>query len=215
MKKLFLVLLVSASFARADLTITQQFQKGTQTVDVLMKIKDGKIRMDPNPQMSVIIDAKTGDSLNLIHPQKKVLTLSAAMVKKMQEAQMGAQPAAGPVEAPKPTGKKETINGYACEEYETTVNGSKIQLWLTKDLPAAQRVMADLAALAPDADPMKSLLKGGELPGFPMKTVIISASGDTSTVVVKALNEDPLPAEDFVVPAGYEAMTLPAGMPGQ
>lgn len=214
MKKLFLLLVVSASVARADLTITQQFQKGSQTVDVVMKIKDGKIRMDPNPQMSVIIDAKSGESQNLIHEQKKVLTLSADMVKKMREAQMGAQAPAGPVEAPKPTGKKETINGYACEEYETTINGGKIQLWLTKDLPAAQRAMADLAALAPDSDPMKSLLKGGELPGFPMKTVIVSPSGDISTVVVKSLNEDTLKAEDFTVPADYQPMTLPAGAPG-
>lgn len=216
MKKLFLLLAASATLAHADLTVTQQFQKGSQTVDVVMKIKDGKIRMDPNPQMSVIIDAKTGDSLNLIHPQKKVLTLSADMVKKMRDAQMGgAKPAAGAVEAPKPTGKKETINGYACEEYETAVNGTKIQLWLTKDLPAAQKAMADLAALAPDSDPMKSLLKGGELPGFPMKTVITDASGDTSSVVVKSLNEDPLSADDFTVPAGYEKMEMPAGMPGQ
>lgn len=215
MKKLFILLLASAALAHADLTVNQQFQKGPQTVDVVMKIKDGKIRMDPNPQMSVIIDAKTGDSLNLIHPQKKVLTLSADMVKKMREAQTGAQPAAGPVEAPKATGKKETINGYTCEEYETTVNGTKIQLWLTKDLPAAQKAMADLAALAPDSDPMKSLLKGGELPGFPMKTVITDASGETSSVIVKSLNEDSLSADDFVVPAGYEKMEMPAGMPGQ
>ncbi len=215
MKKLLFLLLASAALAHADITINQQFQKGSQTVDVVMKIKDGKIRMDPNPQMSVIIDAKTGESLNLIHPQKKVLTLSADMVKKMREAQMGSQPAAGTAEAPKPTGKKETIGGYACEEYETTLNGSKIQLWLTKDIPAAQKAMADLAALAPDSDPMKSLLKGGELPGFPMKTVITDPAGETSSVVVKSLNEDPLSSDDFVVPAGYEKMQMPAGMPGQ
>lgn len=214
MKKLFLLVLASATFARADLTITQQFQQGGQTVDVVMKVKDGKIRMDPNPQMSVIIDSKTGESQNLIHPQKKVLTLSAEMIKKMQAAQMGAQPASGKVEAPKPTGKKETINGYACEEYETSINDTKLQIWLTKDLPAAQRAMADLSALAPDSDPMKDLLKNGDLQGFPMKTVITSPNGQVSTVTVKSLNEDPLPAEDFVIPADYEVGTLPAGMPG-
>lgn len=214
MKKLLFLLFVSAAIARADLTVTQQFQQGAQTVDVVMKIKDGKIRMDPNPQMSVIIDAKTGESKNLIHLQKKVFTLSAEMVKKMQEAQMGAQPAAGPVDPPKPTGKKETINGYACEEYETSLNGTKLQIWLTKDLPAAQRAMADLAALAPDSDPMKSLLKSGELPGFPMKTVINSPSGQVSTVTVKSLNEDTLPAEDFTVPSDYEPVSLPGGVPG-
>jgi len=214
MKKLFLLLLVSASCLRADLTITQQFQQGGKTVDMVVKIKDGKIRIDPNPQVSVIMDAKTGESQNLIHPQKRVVTLSAEAVKKMQEAQMGAQPAAGPVEAPKPTGKNETINGYSCEEYETTANGAKLQIWLTKDLPAAQRAMGDLAVLAVEGDPMKDLLKGGELPGFPMKATLTSPDGQVSTVTVKSLNEDPLPAKDFEIPSGYKAATLPAGIPG-
>ena len=217
MKKLLFALLVSASLAQADLTITQQFQKGSQTMDVVMKIKDGKIRVDPNPQVTAIIDGKTGDSINLIHSQKKVLTLPASVVKKMQEAQTGVQSGETKTETPKPTGKKETINGYVCEEYETTANGSKIQLWLTKDLPAAQRAMADLAALASDADPMKGLLKGDQLQGFPIKTIIESPNGEKSSVTVVSLNEDPLPASDFVAPAGYEPMAMPSmpGMPGQ
>ncbi|HRJ71780.1 MAG TPA: DUF4412 domain-containing protein [Terrimicrobiaceae bacterium] len=217
MKTTLLVLLSAAALAtvRADLTVTQEFQQESpaQKMTVTMKIKGDKVRMDGNPEVTTLIDVKSGDTKNLMHSQKKVMAIPGALIKQIQAAQSAGK-SADKIAEPKATGRTETISGYACEEYEIDAEGTKIQVWLTKDLPAAQRVMSDLAKLSADADPLKGMLDGEKLEGFPMKTVIQPASGGKATVTVVALNEDPLPEADFEVPKGYEAMQMP-GMPGR
>ena len=218
MNKTLVILLSAAALAtvRADLTVTQEFQQESpaQKMTVTMKIKGDKVRMDGNPEVTTIIDVKSGDTKNLIHSQKKVMAIPGALIKQMKEAQAPAKAAEESVDAPKATGRTETINGYACEEYEVNASGMKIQLWLTKDLPAAQRVMSDLSKLSAETDPLKGLLDGDKIQGFPMKTVIEPATGGKATVTVVALNEDPLPDADFEVPKGYDPVQMP-GMPGR
>ncbi len=217
MKTILIVLLSTAALAtvRADLTVTQEFQQESpaQKMTVTMKIKGDKVRMDGNPEVTTLIDVKSGDTKNLMHSQKKVMAIPGALIKQLQAAQSAGK-SADKIAEPKATGRKETINGYVCEEYEIDTDGTKIQVWLTKDLPAAQRVMSDLAKLSADTDPLKGMLSGEKLEGFPMKTVIQPASGGKATVTVVALNEDPLPETDFEVPKGYEPMQMP-GMPGR
>ena len=69
-----------------------------------------------------------------------IIKASGAKLKEMQKQAL-AQNADTKVDPPKATGKKETINGYACEEYEVNANGGKMDLWITKDVPAAANVM--------------------------------------------------------------------------
>src|SRR4029077_17520287 len=96
--------------ARADLTITQQIQKEgppqEANVTMTMKIKEGKMRLDLNPQVSSIVDLKTGHMISLMHEQKLVMAIPGASIKSLQQAH--AQEAAKSVGAnpvlPKPTG---------------------------------------------------------------------------------------------------------------
>ena len=38
-----------------------------------------------------------------------------------------------------PTGKKETINGFAAEEYTCNMPGTRLSLWLTRACPTTKR----------------------------------------------------------------------------
>lgn len=211
MKK-FLPLLfaaVLATAAHADLTITQKVQQEAQPaadLTVTMKIKGQKMRMDASPKVSTIIDLKSGDIQNLMHDQKMVMTIPGALMKSMQQA---AAPAAAGTEVPKPTGNKETITGFACEEYILNSQGAKVNVWLTKDLPAAQKIMSEVAALSPN-DPFQLALKGQEIDGFPLRTVIETPGGGKTTMTVLAVNESPLADSEFSVPSGYKAMQMPS-----
>jgi hypothetical protein len=212
-----LLVVCLAAAAHADLTITQKVESEAQPdagMTMTMKIKGKKVRMDVNPKVSTIMDVQSGDVQTLMHEQKVVMAISGDMVKNMRQAQQDAMGDPSKAEVPKPTGKKETITGFECEEYEATVNGIKMQMWLTQNLPAAQKVMDELASLSPNTDPFKGLLKENKISGFPMKSVIETPDGKKTSITVVALSEAPLPESEFVVPSGYKAMQMPA-MPGQ
>lgn len=217
MKPLFfsLLTLACAVSARADLTITQELKqdapsgKGMDTT-LTMKVKGEKMRMDGIPQMSNIINLKTGDVTSLIHPQKAVMTIPGATVKEMasKKAEQNLK-----IDPPKATGKKETIGGFACEEYETSLRGAKIHLWLTKDVPAVEKLMKDISEMSASADPFQGMLKDQNITGFPMRTVMEMPGAGKLTMTVLSLSEDPIPDADFVVPSDYKPMSLP-NMPG-
>jgi hypothetical protein len=84
MNRLIVVLVATtlAIAARADLTITQQIQKEgppqEANLTMTMKIKEGKMRLDLNPQVSSIVDLKTGDMISLMHEQKLMMTIPGA-----------------------------------------------------------------------------------------------------------------------------------------
>ena len=217
MKKLLLPLLTLtlATSARADLTITQEVQQdgGGQKMTMTMKIKDQQMRMDATPQATTIIDLKTGDTTTFVHDQKMIIKASGAKLKEMQKQAL-AQNGDTKVEPPKATGKKETINGYACEEYEVNANGGKMDLWITKDVPAAEKAMAELSAIGGPTDPVQAALKAQGFSGFPMRTTVEMPGMGKTTVTVVGLNEKPIDASESTAPAGYHEMKLPAGMQG-
>ncbi len=209
-----LIATISAMAAQADLTITQQIQKEGSPQDanvrMTMKIREGKMRLDINPQVSSIVDLKSGDMISLMHPQKLMMTIPGASIKSLQaKAKEAAESVGTNAEPPKPTGRKETISGYACEEYETTANGMTVHVWLTKDLPNIEKLMSELSTLA-GADPLSGLTKGQQLPGFPIRTEIDATGGGKTTVTVMAVSEDPLADSEFAVPDGYRPIQAPA-----
>jgi hypothetical protein len=208
--------LAFAASVHADLTITQQLKqeapggaKGMDTT-LTMKVKGEKLRMDGIPQMSNIVDLKTGDVTSLVHGQKAIMTIPGATVKKMADERTQQSPK---IEPPKPTGKKETIGGFACEEYETSLNGAKIQLWLTKDLPDVEEAMKQISEISAGSDPLQGVLKDQNISGFPMRTVMEMPGAGKLTMTVLAVSKDPIPEADFTIPSDYKAMAVP-GMPG-
>jgi hypothetical protein len=218
MKPLFfsILALAFAATVHADLTITQELKqdapggaKGMDTT-LTMKVKGEKMRMDGIPQMSNIVDLKSGDVTSLIHAQKAVMTIPGATIKQMTEARAQKTPKIDP---PKATGKKETIGGFACEEYESTLNGAKIQIWLTKDLPDVEQTMKQISEMSANADPFQGMLKDQKITGFPMRTVMEMPGAGKLTMTVLSVSKDPIADTDFAVPADYKPMSVPA-MPG-
>lgn len=213
----FLLVAWSAS-AFADLTLSQKIEQEGQTKSeqiITLKVKEGKVRMDAGPQVSTIIDLKSGDMQTLMHDRKVVMTVPGVMVKAMQQmAQKQGGGDSGKMESPKATGRKETINGYACEEYETTVDGSKVTMWLTKDLPEAEKLLKEMATLSPENNFFAGMTDNVEISGFPMRSTMVDANGKTTSLTVTGLSQDPLPAADFSAPSGYKPMAMPT-IPGR
>jgi len=203
--------LILATLAHADLTVTQMLvQDAGPSKEVTMKVKGDKLRMDLDPRMSTIVNIKSGDMQTLMHERKIVMTIPGALAKTLQQS----QPQAAGAEGLKATGNKETINGFACEEYVLTAKGSTVHAWVTKDLPAAGKLMKEMSAFSTESDPLKGALLNQNISGFPMRTIIEMLSGGKITVTVVAVNENPLADADFFAPKDYKVMPMPA-IPGR
>src|SRR5262249_52870680 len=96
----FFFLLAVTTSLRADLTLIQRVDAGGTTGEITIKFKGDKLRIDPAPELSIITDSKTGDTITLMHGEKKVMRISAdkmkaaaEMVKKFTAATPAAQKA--------------------------------------------------------------------------------------------------------------------------
>ena len=83
---LSLLLVATVSFtARADFTIVQNVEGKGQNHEITLKIKGDKIRMEATPQMTMIVDGKTGDTITLMNTQKKIVRISGDKAKAIAE----------------------------------------------------------------------------------------------------------------------------------
>src|SRR6266513_1821498 len=77
-------LFITISFllsARADLTIVQKVERAGSAANVTIKLKSDKVRVEASPQVTTILDGKTGEVTNLMNDQKTVVRISADKVK--------------------------------------------------------------------------------------------------------------------------------------
>src|SRR5437763_15237073 len=116
--------------ARADFTIVQKVEGKGQRHEIALKIKGDKIRMEATPQMTMIVDGKTGDTITLMNGQKKIVRISGDKAKAI--AEMAAKYAGTNTAKPKlvATGKKMTINGYEGDEYLAESKQFKAHHWI-------------------------------------------------------------------------------------
>ena len=214
------------STLRADVTIVQKVDGMGQDAESTTEIKGGKVRIDASPAQSVIVDQSTGGMISLMHAEKKYLMIPTQLAQAAMEGMKMQGDKSGAAPTLVATGKKDTINGYPCEEYTCTISGTKLTLWLTKALPDYQAVLKEMAAAfnqGPMAEMMKNLgVDFSALPGFPMRTINeLRAKGQdgeadkgqsvTSTVI--SVSTKPIADVDFTVPANYEAMKMPSLTP--
>lgn len=210
-----------ASPARADLLMTQKVEGTGQDVEITTKCKGERLRIDVAPGMSMIVDTKSGAMTNLMHAQKSYMQIPASVAQaaveniKRQQAQAGGSPASEAKPQLTATGKKETISGYASEEYTTTVNNMKMRLWLTKALPDYQSALKQLAA-ATEQGPLAAQSRGmgmnldlTNLPGFPMRTVLEMGPSQSVTSTVTTISTKPLADTEFSVPTEYSEVKVP------
>lgn len=206
------LLVIGAVSARADLTIVQNVEGGGPITKMTIKIKGDQTRIDPSPEVSTIINNKTGDMLNLMNGQKKYLKLSGDKAKAVAEmaAKAGQKKTAG--EKPKliPTGKKETINGYEAEGYTCDAEGFKARYWFSTTYPDAANIMKQLQAMTPAAWNIgaQNMPDYRDFPGLPLRSDL-TIEGKHVVTTIASVTQDPINDTEFAPPAGYEEMKMP------
>lgn len=206
-----LPLLVGFSLsARGDFTIVQKVEGKGETKEIVLKIKGDKVRMEATPQMTMIVDGRTGDMITLMNAQKKIMRISGEKTKAI--AEMAAKYKGTTSEKTKviATGKKMTINGYEAEEYIAEAKAFKAHYWIAPNFPNSAEIMKQLQAIIPAAwtDLAKGIMDYRDLPGFPLRTQVNLGDGEVISTLV-ALKTDAISDDEFVAPKDYTEMKLP------
>ena len=74
--------------ARADFTIVQKVEAKGKASEITLKIKGDKIRMEATPQMTMIVDGRTGDTITLMNAQKRIVRISGDKAKAIAEREL-------------------------------------------------------------------------------------------------------------------------------
>ena len=196
--------------ARADFTIVQKVEGKGQGNEMTLKVKGDKIRMEATPQMTMIVDGRTGDTITLMNAQKRIVRISGDKAKAI--AEMAAKYGGGTTEKPKlvATGKKMTVLGYEAEEYVAEGKSFKARYWIAPSFPNSAAIMKQLQSVIPAAwnDLAKGMIDYRDLPGFPLRTQVkVGEDEITSTVV--AVKIDPLSDEEFLPPKDFQEVKIP------
>ena len=209
---------LGATGAQADLTVVQTVAGLGQNTDNTARFKAGKTRVDTSPGTSLIMDARSGEMIDLMHGPKTFLKVSGTVA----QAAIGSMlPGGAAPTDPKPelaaTGQKDVVGGFAADEYTCSVAGVKITLWLTKALPdyeAALKEMSGALSQGPMGPLMRSYgLDMAALPGFPVRTTLEVAPGQTMTRTVVSVSTQPIPDSVFEIPPGYQEVAVPVLTP--
>jgi hypothetical protein len=209
----FLSLVVAFAFslsARADLILRQRVEGGGQTGEQTIRIKDGRSRADLAATLSLITDAATGDAYTLKHADRTFMkvpaTQSQAMLAEMKKKRGDAAPP-----QLKPTGKKEKVGEYECEIFTADLGELKVTYWLAKDFPNYAGIQQQLSAV--QSGPLALASQGlmpdpATFPGMTMKTVL-ELGGKKVTTTTLSVQETPIAASVFDIPAGYRETPSP------
>lgn len=210
MKFLRAVLYLSLTLsARADLTIVQNVEGAGPMSTITIKLKGSKARMEMGRDITTIIDTKSGEMLNLMNDQKKVIRISAEGAKAAAAVALKAE-ANAPRPQLKPTGRKEKILGYEAEEYVCDAPAFKATYWLSNSYPDAKSIMAQLQSLTPESWNIvgKGMPDYRDFPGLPLRSTV-DMGGKQVTSTLASVKQDPLSDADFTVPKDFEEMKMP------
>ena len=213
MKASVLSLILAGVFslsAHADFTIVQNVESKASSNEITIKLKGDRIRMEATPQMTMIVDGKTGDTITLMNAQKKFLRISGDTTKAIGE--MAAKYGGTTAEKPKftATGERKTINGFEAEEYIAETSTYKARYWIASNFPDSAAILKQLQAVTPTAwnDLAKGMLDYRDLPGFPLKTQVKTGEEEI-TCTITAVKTDPLSDAEFVAPKDFQEMKMP------
>ena len=213
--------------ARADLTIVQKLERAGSAANMTLKLKGDKVRVEASPQVTTILDGKTGEVTNLMNDQKTVVRISADKVKAV--ANMIQKPNAKKEGAAKvkltPTGQKETVNGYETEQYTYDGPDFKATYWIASNYPDGAAILAQLQSIQSEfwnaANPGAPDYR--DFPGLPIRTRMTTtkqsqatkpggttlggATEITSTII--SANQNPISDSEFTVPSDFKETKLP------
>ena len=196
--------------AHADFTIVQKVEGKGAPNEITLKLKGDKIRMEATPQVTMIVDGKTGDTITLMNAQKKYLRISGDKAKAIAELATKYSGTTSEKTKLTATGKKMTINGYEAEEYTGETKLFKASYWIAPSFPDSAAIMKQLQAVVPAAwnDLAKGMMDYRDLPGFPLRTQVKTEDGEITSTVT-AVKRDPLSDAEFSVPKDFQEMKMP------
>jgi hypothetical protein len=211
---LFLIVTAFLSVTvRGDLTIVQKVEGIGSFKQITTKLKGDKARVEVSPEVTTIIDNKSGEMLNLMNGKRKFLRISADKSKAIAElaSKYGGDSSAA-TERPKltPTGKKEMINGYEAEEYVRESPSVKESYWIALRYPDSAAIVRQLQAISPAAwnDVAKGMLDYRDFPGLPLRTIVKTQGGEIISTIT-SIKQDPLSEAEFSVPKDFEELKVP------
>ncbi len=214
-----LVLTLSTHFARGDLTLVQTVEgngvpSGSQ---ITIKIKEGKTRIETGPQASMIIDAKTGDTITLMHPQKQIMRIPGDKMRAIAEMTNKFATDKGANQKPKltPTGKKEVINGMQTEIYTSEGPSSKTTYWIAMNYPNASKILKEMEMMQSSQWNIQQtgMPDFRDLPGLPLRITVYSGGKEITSNLV-SLKQDAIADTEFSLPADYSEIKMPAILSG-
>jgi hypothetical protein len=199
--------------AQGDLTIVEKVEGSGSVHQITIKLKGDKARIEVAPEVTTIVDNKSGDILSLMNAEKKFLRISADKSKAI--AALASKYAADPAAAPErsrltPTGKKEMINGYEAEEYVRESPSLKESYWIALKYPDSAAIIKQLQAISPAAwnDIAKGILDYRDFPGLPLRAIVKTEGKEIRSTIV-SLKQDSLSEAEFSVPEGFKELRVP------
>jgi hypothetical protein len=108
-----------------------------------------------------------------------------------------------------PTGETQEIAGYSCQKYLVKIMMMQSEYWVSDKVPGYDELMvigkkmAGLLNQNPIVKQMNIAAMMTELNGFPVKTVMTTMNGQTTTTVTK-IERKALSETLFHIPAGYQ-----------
>ncbi len=178
--------------AKGDYIIKQEVETMGHVQQISMKIKDAKARLDTE-QTSTIIDSSTGETIMLIHGQKVFLKIAPEQLKAQQ-----------------------SINGYETEEYVTSLNGTDMSIFISKDFPDFMKIIEAVNVIqkGPGMDIFRTMaISPTKYPGMPIRTEA-KFLGQRVVVTLESVQQTDLTEADFSLPVDYKELN-PGGLPGK
>jgi len=199
--------------ARGDLTIVSNVEGSGSVRHITVKLKGDKARVEVSPEVTTIMDNKSGEMLNLMNTKKKFLRISADKAGAIAElASKYTGDSSAPVERSKlaPTGRKETINGYETEEYVRESSSVKESYWIALKYPDSAEIVKQLQTIIPAAwnEVAKGMFDFRDFPGLPLRTVV-KTDGKEIISTITSIKQDPLSDAEFSVPKDFQELKVP------
>jgi len=209
---LFAALLMVTSAGRADLTIVQKTEGTLNSGQLTLRIKGDKARTDIAPQITMLTELTSGDSITINHNAKTYIRIPGTEAAKLGAMAADLKPGV-PGEAPKltNTGRKEKVDNRECEVFTWAIGNLQVTDWIAKDYPNWKTVLPDLvrfqnAGLGAAAQPLMPALE--QFPGMIMKReMTLKGTKTTSTLV--SVSDAALDAKLFEIPEGYKEQPAP------
>jgi hypothetical protein len=198
-------------YARGGYLIKEEIENSGQVQKITLKIKEPMVREDIAGQSSAIIDSNTGETTILLHSQKAFVKINPEQLKEQAKAlkDLLGTKAEDPGKVKlKPTGTRQSINGFDTEEYTATVNGVQMSTYVATQFPNYRKVVEALyrAQSGPAMDVLRSMsIPPEEYPGLPIRTTE-TITGQKIVVTLDSAQETELPDTDFAIPSDYQEL---------